>query len=109
MTKHPSLPCSTPPALPADRNNLDRLAALTRVRLTPEEKAALEIHLHTMLSYIEKLTQVNTDGIEPMANAVETSTVMREDRVTNQPNTEALLNNASVRMGDCFVVPRMVE
>ena len=100
MTKHLLLTRPTPLARHVDQHDIDRLAALARLHLTSEEKAALEVHLHRMLSYVEKLTQVNTDGIEPMAHAVEIHAVKREDRVTNHPNTEALLHNAPARTGD---------
>jgi aspartyl-tRNA(Asn)/glutamyl-tRNA(Gln) amidotransferase subunit C len=62
-----------------------------------------------MLSYIEKLQQVNTEGIEPMAYAVDVVAPLRADAVTNPPNSEALFHNAPARSGDFFVVPRIIE
>lgn len=109
MAKYRHFTCPTQPARQADQHNIDRMPALARLRLTPKEKKALVAHLHTMLSYVEKLTQVNTAGIEPMAHAVEIDAPLREDRVTNQPNTAALLQNAPARTGDFFVVPCIVE
>jgi aspartyl-tRNA(Asn)/glutamyl-tRNA(Gln) amidotransferase subunit C len=109
MTKPQSVPCSAPSAQPLDPQTIERLAALARIWLTVEETVAIEEHLHSMLSYIEKLSQVNTDGIEPMAHAVDITTALRADEVTTHPNTEALLQNAPARSGDFLVMPRMIE
>ena len=109
MTEPQPLTCAPPPAQPLDQLTIERLAALARIQLTPAETAALETHLHRMLSYIEKLSQVNTEGIDPMAHAVDLAAPLREDRITNDPNTEVLLQNAPARTGDFFVVPRMIE
>lgn len=98
-----------PPAPHINRQTIARLAALARLRLTAEEMAAVEEHLHSMLSYIEKLRQVDTEGIEPMAHAVDVAAPLRADAVTNDTNTEALLQNAPARSGDFFVVPRIIE
>lgn len=98
-----------PPAQPLDRQTIERLAALARIQLTPAETAALEEHLHRLLFYIEKLNQVNTEGIEATAHAVDIVAPLRADQVTNHPNTEALLQNAPARSGDSFVVPRVIE
>jgi aspartyl-tRNA(Asn)/glutamyl-tRNA(Gln) amidotransferase subunit C len=91
------------------REEIQRLAHLARLALTPAEETELGEHLNTMLAYVEKLNELNTDGVEPMAYAVEVPAPMREDRVTNQANTEALLQNAPAREGDFFKVPKIIE
>ena len=88
---------------------VQRLAHLARLALTPAEETELGEHLNTMLAYVEKLNELNTDGVEPMAHAVEVPAPMREDRVTNEANTEALLQNAPAREGDFFKVPKIIE
>ena len=109
MTEPQPVTCSPPPAQHLDQQTIERLAALARIQLTPAETAALKTHLHRMLSYIEKLSQVNTEGIDPMAHAVDIAAALRADEVTNHPNTEAVLQHAPARSGDFFVVPRMIE
>ena len=88
---------------------VQRLAHLARLALTPVEETELGAHLNTMLAYVEKLNELNTDGVEPMAHAVEVPAPMREDRVTNEATTEALLQNAPARKGDFFRVPKIIE
>jgi aspartyl-tRNA(Asn)/glutamyl-tRNA(Gln) amidotransferase subunit C len=109
MTPSHALTVSSPPAQHLDRQTVEQLAALARLRLTPAETEALKEHLHRMLSYVEKLRQVNTEGIEPLAHAVDVAAPLRADEVSTQPNTEALLQNAPARSGNFFVVPRVIE
>jgi aspartyl-tRNA(Asn)/glutamyl-tRNA(Gln) amidotransferase subunit C len=96
-------------SIATERDEIRRVAALARVRLTPAEEESFISHLHTMLSYVEKLREVNTEDVEPLTHAGEACTLMREDRITNQPNTTVLLQNAPAREGDLFVVPRIIE
>ncbi len=91
------------------REEIQRLAHLARLELTPAEETALGEHLNTMLAYVEKLNELHTDGVEPMVHAVEVPAPMREDRITNEANTEALLQNAPAREGDFFRVPKIIE
>jgi aspartyl-tRNA(Asn)/glutamyl-tRNA(Gln) amidotransferase subunit C len=65
-------------------------------------------HLNTLLAYVEKLNGLNTDGVEPLAHAVEVPAPMRDDRVTTEANTEALLRHAPAREGDFFSVPKII-
>jgi aspartyl-tRNA(Asn)/glutamyl-tRNA(Gln) amidotransferase subunit C len=91
------------------REDVQRLAHLARLEFTPAEETELITHLNTLLSYVEKLNQLDTDGIEPTAHAVNIPSPFREDRVTNEPNTEALLRNAPAREDNFFKVPKIIE
>ena len=91
------------------REERQRLAHLACLALTPAEETDVDAHLNTLLVYLEKLNELNTDGIDPLAHAVEVPALMRTDRVTNQANTEALLQNAPARKGDFFIVPKIIE
>jgi len=100
---------SSPPVVTIDRDEIRRIAGLTRLRLTPEEEEGLITHLHTMLSNVKKLDEVTINDIDPLTHAAEIHTPLRTDQVTNQPNPEVLLQNAPARVGDLFVVPRIIE
>lgn len=88
---------------------VQHIAQLARLKLTAEEQADLVEHFDKVLTYIEKLEELNTDDVEPMAHAVEVPTPLRDDRVTNQANTNALLQNAPDRQADFFKVPKIIE
>jgi aspartyl-tRNA(Asn)/glutamyl-tRNA(Gln) amidotransferase subunit C len=91
------------------REEVQRMALLARLELTPAEEAELAEHFDKMLTYMEKLNQLNTDGVEPTAHAVAVPSPLREDQVTNQADTNALLQNAPAREADFFKVPKIIE
>ena len=92
-----------------NKDEVRRVALLARLALTPEEETDLVMHFDKVLTYMEKLNELHAEGVEPTAHAVEVPAPLREDRVTNQPDTDALLQNAPVREADFFKVPKIIE
>ena len=88
---------------------VERVAVLARLRLTVEEKSQLTRQLDDILEYMDELNQLDTAEVEPFTHALETVNALREDAVTNQPSTEALLANAPDRDGTFFKVPKIIE
>jgi aspartyl-tRNA(Asn)/glutamyl-tRNA(Gln) amidotransferase subunit C len=86
-----------------------RVATLARIELTPEEEVDLVEHFDKLLTYMEKLSLLDTTKVEPTAHAIAVPSPLREDRVTNSPNTDALLANAPAREGNFFKVPKIIE
>jgi aspartyl-tRNA(Asn)/glutamyl-tRNA(Gln) amidotransferase subunit C len=91
------------------REEIERVAVLARLRLTPEEQASLTEELDHILGYMEKLNQLDTADVEPFSHAFNIENTLREDRVTNQPNADALLANAPDRDATFFKVPKIIE
>jgi aspartyl-tRNA(Asn)/glutamyl-tRNA(Gln) amidotransferase subunit C len=91
------------------RDEVQRIAWLARLRLNVEEESRFAEQLGKILEYVAALQGVNTLGIEPMAHALDVVNALREDRVTNQPDTEALLNNAPAADDSFFQVPKIIE
>jgi len=91
------------------REEVRHVALLARLALSPQEEEALTGQLDKILTYIEKLGELNTDAVEPTAHAVEVPTPFREDQVRNQADVEALLRNAPERGNDFFKVPKIIE
>lgn len=90
-------------------SDLRRIAQLARLKLTAEEESRLADELSRILGYIDSLGKVETTGIEPMAHASEIVNALREDRVTNAPDTDALLANAPATDATFFQVPKILE
>lgn len=88
---------------------VQRIAALSRLALTPEEEQNLLEHFENMLNYVEKLSEVDTANVTPMSHAVEVPSPLREDQVTNHPNPDALLANAPTRENHFFKVPKIID
>lgn len=92
-----------------DRNLVMYLEKLGRIRLTDEQREASEKDLQDILTYIDTLNELDTDGIEPASHSFPVANVMREDVVTNSADVENILRNAPESKDGCFVVPKTVE
>jgi Asp-tRNA(Asn)/Glu-tRNA(Gln) amidotransferase C subunit len=79
------------------------------MHLTPGEEAACVTYVQTVLLYVTKLSEVYAKRGEPMAHAVEVLALLREGRVTNQPNTDALLRIVPARMATFFGVLCVID
>lgn len=91
------------------REEVERVAMLARLRLTAAEESLLAEQLDKILQYMEKLNQLDTSEVEPFTHAEDVVNAWREDRVTNQPDPEALLTNAPAREDGFFKVPKIIE
>ena len=61
------------------------MAVLARLKLTPDEKERLTDQMGASLAYIEKLNELNTDGVEPTAHVLGLSNVFRDDEPAEKP------------------------
>jgi aspartyl-tRNA(Asn)/glutamyl-tRNA(Gln) amidotransferase subunit C len=91
------------------RAEVERVAALARLRLEPAEVERLTADLAHILDAFTRLGQVDTTGVEPTAHVEELGAPMREDVVTNPPAGEEALANAPARDGRRFRVPKIIE
>jgi len=85
------------------------LEKLGRIRLTDEEKDKAIIDLSSILGYIDKLNELDTDSVEPLSHAFPVTNVFREDVVTNSDRRDAILSNAPAQKDGSFKVPKTVE
>jgi len=89
--------------------NIDRIANLARLALTPEEKVKFSAQLADVLTNIEKLKQVNVDGVEPTAHAFPIYNVWADDVAKPGLSVEDALRNAPEKRDNMIVVPKVVE
>ena len=89
--------------------NINHVANLARLALTPEEKAQFARQLGDVLAYIEQLKQVDVSHVEPMAHAFPVYNVWRDDVPEPALPVEAALQNAPARRDNMIVVPKVVE
>ena len=85
------------------------VARLARLELSSDEEQSLQTNMSEILTYVDKLKELDTDGIEPTTQVGEAGTPMREDQVTNQASPDELLRNAPARADNFFKVPRILE
>jgi aspartyl-tRNA(Asn)/glutamyl-tRNA(Gln) amidotransferase subunit C len=95
----------------ATKNDLDidHLARLARLALTPEEKERFSAQLGDILAYVEHLKEVDVAGVEPSAHAYAVYNVWREDVPGEALPVEKALLNAPAQRDNMIVVPKVVE
>jgi aspartyl-tRNA(Asn)/glutamyl-tRNA(Gln) amidotransferase subunit C len=92
-----------------DHATVRRIASLARIRVEDHEVENLCHELNGILGWIEQLNEVDVTGIAPLTGAASMALAMREDVVTDGGYPEKVLSNAPERIGDFFVVPKVVE
>lgn len=89
--------------------NLEHIAKLARLALTPEEKAQFSQQLGDVLHHIEQLSRLDVTGIEPTAHAFPVVNVWAEDVAQPGLSVEAALRNAPAQRDYMIVVPKVME
>jgi aspartyl-tRNA(Asn)/glutamyl-tRNA(Gln) amidotransferase subunit C len=91
------------------RESVQRVATLARLRLTAEEESKLTGQLEHILEYMDKLNGLDTADVELFSHNIDNFSALREDRVSNQADSDALLANAPDRDDNFFKVPKIIE
>ena len=89
--------------------DIEKLAMLARIQLTQEEKENLPRHIDSILSYLDKLAEVDVEEIEPSAHASPLYNVLREDVPGDVFTEEEALKNAPAQRNNLVIVPKVVE
>ena len=93
-----------------DHATVRRIAALARIRVDDHEIEPLCHELNGILGWIEQLNEVDVTAVAPLTSATDQAArPMREDVVTDGCYPEQVLSNAPERIGDFYVVPKVVE
>lgn len=87
---------------------VSKVANLARLELRPEEVKSLTGQLDSILSYIEKLNELDTEGISPTTHAIAINNAFREDVVQESLPQQDAIANGPVENGEAFVVPRII-
>ncbi|MBI5162797.1 MAG: Asp-tRNA(Asn)/Glu-tRNA(Gln) amidotransferase subunit GatC [Magnetospirillum sp.] len=92
-----------------DKATVRSIAELARIEVAEDELDHLAGELSNILTFVEQLAQVDTEGVAPMTSVVAMSLPMREDAVTDGHQAEAVLANAPEAQDGFFTVPKVVE
>ncbi|GAB5461442.1 MULTISPECIES: Asp-tRNA(Asn)/Glu-tRNA(Gln) amidotransferase subunit GatC [Hoeflea] len=92
-----------------DLATVKRVAHLARIAVTDEEAARMEGELNTILGFVEQLSEVDVDGVEPMTSVTPMAMKKRVDVVTDGSKAEDIVANAPDSTDNFFVVPKVVE
>ena len=89
-------------------DDVRKVAQLARLDLPEEKIATYTGQLESILEYVSQLAEIDTEGVPETTRAVEVTNVTREDGVTPTPVREDILNQAPLREGDFFRVPKIL-
>lgn len=92
-----------------DADTVRRIAHLARIAVREEEIEALKGELNAILAFVEQLSEVNIEGVEPMTSVTPMKLKQREDVVTDGNIAEDIVKNAPATMDNYFLVPKVVE
>jgi aspartyl-tRNA(Asn)/glutamyl-tRNA(Gln) amidotransferase subunit C len=92
-----------------DAATVRRIAHLARIAVAEDEVAHLQGELNAILAFIEQLSEVDCQGVEPMTSVTPMAMKQRADKVTDGGIAEDVLRNAPAREGNYFLVPKVVE
>lgn len=89
--------------------DVQHVAKLARLQLSPEEEATLTEQMNAILQYAEKLNELDTENVKPTTHVLQVSNVMREDVVKESLSQEEALLNAPDEEDGHFKVPAVLE
>jgi aspartyl-tRNA(Asn)/glutamyl-tRNA(Gln) amidotransferase subunit C len=93
-----------------DEATLDRIAELARLDYSePAARRAIFADMEKVLTFVEKLNEVDTTGVEPLIFMTDEADVLREDLAETTITKKEALMNAPVKDSDYFKVPRVVD
>ena len=91
------------------RQEVEHVAKLARLELSEQEKEKLTDQLSNILTYVEKLNELDTKGIEPTAHVLDIKNVMRDDVAATSLPQERALANAPDKAAGHYKVPKIIE
>ncbi|MDO4340680.1 MAG: Asp-tRNA(Asn)/Glu-tRNA(Gln) amidotransferase subunit GatC [Eubacteriales bacterium] len=91
-----------------DDETMENVCILAKLSLNEEEKRKAKLDMQKMLDYVEKLDELDTEGIAPLSHIFEEKNIFREDVVTNGDNKEAMLANAPKAKEGQYQVPKTI-
>jgi len=92
-----------------DAATVRRIAHLARIAVADDEVEDLKRELNAILAFVEQLTEVNVDGVEPMTSVIPMEMKKRADAVIDGNIADDIVRNAPAREDHFFLVPKVVE
>jgi aspartyl-tRNA(Asn)/glutamyl-tRNA(Gln) amidotransferase subunit C len=92
-----------------DAATVRRIAHLARIAVSEAEVPHLQGELNAMLAFVEQLSEVNVDGVEPMTSVIPMEMKKRADVVTDGEIADDVVRNAPETRNHFFLVPKVIE
>ena len=91
-----------------DNEIVDKIASLSKLSFSGEQKEAIKNDMNKMLNFIGKLEEVDTDGVEPLIHMTEDVNVLRADDAVSDITQKAALKNAPHKDSTYFKIPKVL-
>lgn len=91
-----------------DKNTVDKIAHLARLKFSDAETEKMQSDMEQILSWMEKLNELDTTGVEPLTHMSQEVNVFREDVVGSHLSKEKALENATFKDENFFRVPKII-
>jgi aspartyl-tRNA(Asn)/glutamyl-tRNA(Gln) amidotransferase subunit C len=88
---------------------VEKLAHLSRLQFNENEKAEIKSDLQRMIVFVEKLNELNLDGVEPLLHMSEEVNVLRDDEIKGTISRNEALKNAPLHDDQFFKVPKVIK
>ncbi len=92
-----------------DAATVRRIAHLARIAVADDEVEHLRGEINAILAFVEQLSEVNVDGVEPMISVTPMTMVQRADEVTDGGIADQIVRNAPAAQDHYFTVPKVIE
>jgi aspartyl-tRNA(Asn)/glutamyl-tRNA(Gln) amidotransferase subunit C len=92
-----------------DTTQVRHIAHLARIAIGDDEIEHISGELNAILAFVEQLSEVDVEGVEPMTSVTPMAMKQREDKVTDGGIADEIVGNAPAKQGHYFVVPKVVE
>jgi aspartyl-tRNA(Asn)/glutamyl-tRNA(Gln) amidotransferase subunit C len=92
-----------------DIKTVDEVAHLARLEFNEEGKTEILNDMNRMLAFVDKLSEMDTDGVEPLIYMTDEKNVMREDDAKQTITQKEALKNAPKKDSDYFKVPKVID
>jgi aspartyl-tRNA(Asn)/glutamyl-tRNA(Gln) amidotransferase subunit C len=90
------------------KNDVEKIAKLAKLKFSDKELEDFTPQINDILSYMEKLNELDTEKVEPLSHPVEQKNVFREDKLKSSITTEEALKNAPSKDEHHFKVPKVI-
>ncbi|MEM6812313.1 MAG: Asp-tRNA(Asn)/Glu-tRNA(Gln) amidotransferase subunit GatC [Pseudomonadota bacterium] len=91
------------------KQDIAKVASLARIEMQDDELEKYAPQLSNIIGWVEQLSEVDTDNVEPLASVVDIKLSLRQDEVTDGGYPKEILANAPEELEGFFVVPKVVE
>jgi len=92
-----------------EKKEVEKIAELARLKFSDEELESFTHQMNDILSYMDKLNELDTEHIQPLSHPIEQVNIFRKDTVKSSISTEDALKNAPDKDEKFFKVPKVIQ